>query len=224
MTQLYLNTDGDYLIVNSTADWLLTDEQTANSYPTTPAPLEATITSYAPSFISVTHGLARQVRTRNAQLWQIELRYAGMTRAAFMPLWAFLTKQAGQAGTFDVTLTGLPRLGAGGGTPLVNGNGQTGTSLITDGWPNSTTVLKAGDFFSIAGDNKVYQATADVASNGSGQATISLYPSLRRIAYDNSAINAAPTFRCSLMADTLGVDWNQCALALGFAVGLIESP
>ena len=64
--------------------------------------------------------------------------------------------------------------GAGGGTPLVNGAAQTGQSLITDGWPNSTLVLRDGDPINITGLNLVFFAAADVNSNGSGQATIPL--------------------------------------------------
>lgn len=81
--------------------------------------------------------------------------------------------------------------GAKGGTPLINGAGQTGASYATDGWPNSTLVIKAGNVFTVAGVNSVnpqtYQntgilyyhvATADVTSNGSGVATIPFAPYL----------------------------------------------
>lgn len=96
--------------------------------------------------------------------------------------------------------------GAGGGTPLINGAAQGTpqgaatanprsiagtTSLATDGWTASTTVLKAGDSFTIAGvyalnpESKVilpylmeFVATADVTSNGSGVATIVASPEL----------------------------------------------
>lgn len=36
-------------------------------------------------------------------------------------------------------------------TPLVNGAGQTGSSLVTDGWGSGNTTLQAGDYFTIAG-------------------------------------------------------------------------
>lgn len=71
-------------------------------------------------------------------------------------------------------------------TPLVNGAGQTGRSLNTDGWPNSTTVLSAGQFVTIG--NQLLQLTADVTSNGSGQATISFEPAIRVSPADNAAI------------------------------------
>jgi len=81
-------------------------------------------------------------------------------------------------------------VGALGGTPLVNGGSQTGASLVTDGWSNSITgLLKKGDIFTVAGVRAVnpqsrlstgalrqFVVTADVDSNGSGQATLSIDP------------------------------------------------
>lgn len=82
-------------------------------------------------------------------------------------------------------------VGAHGGTPLVNGASQSGTSLVTDGWTASATVLKAGDVFTIAGVYAVnpmsgestgvlrqFVATSDVTSDASGNATISIYPGI----------------------------------------------
>lgn len=82
--------------------------------------------------------------------------------------------------------------GALGGTPLVNGASQTGSSLITDGWTAAAANrLKAGDVFTIAGVYHVnpqtrsstgvlqqFVVTADAASDGSGNATISISPSI----------------------------------------------
>lgn len=81
--------------------------------------------------------------------------------------------------------------GAGGGAPLVNGAAQTGASLITDGWPNNTTVLRDGDPINVGGLNLVYFATADVVSNGAGQATIPIDPQI--IVGGSPADNAAIT-------------------------------
>ena len=79
-----------------------------------------------------------------------------------------------------------------GGTPLVNGASQTGTSLITDGWTASAASrLKKGDVFTITGVNSVnkvsgdstgslqqFVVTADVSSDGSGNLTASIYPGI----------------------------------------------
>lgn len=79
-----------------------------------------------------------------------------------------------------------------GGTPLVNGASQSGSSLITDGWTASAANrLKKGDVFTIAGVNAVnpqtrasngqlrqFTVTADAASDGSGNCTIAISPAI----------------------------------------------
>lgn len=73
------------------------------------------------------------------------------------------------------------------GSPTVNGAGQTGSSIITQAWPNSQTVLKQGDVITFAGVNAVNpqnrQSTGalrqfvvmfDVVSSGAGAATIQI--------------------------------------------------
>lgn len=75
-------------------------------------------------------------------------------------------------------------------TPLTNGAGQTGSSLITDGWASGATALKKGDIITVAGVNSVnplsYQSTgrlqqfvltADIADT-TGDATLSISPAI----------------------------------------------
>jgi len=83
-------------------------------------------------------------------------------------------------------------IGAHGGTPLTDGAGQTGAALVTNGWTDSTLVLKRGDVFTIAavyevnpqsrqstGDLQKFVATADVTSAaGGGAATIPISPAI----------------------------------------------
>lgn len=77
-------------------------------------------------------------------------------------------------------------VGPQGGSPTVNGAGQTGNSIITNGWTAAAAKrLSAGDVISFAGVNRVnpqsrqstgalaqWVVTADVSSDGSGNATI----------------------------------------------------
>lgn len=79
-----------------------------------------------------------------------------------------------------------------GSTPLTNSaTAQTGASLLTKGWANSTAIFKKGDTFSIAGVFSVnpqsYASTgilqqftvlADVSSDGAGLATVSISPAI----------------------------------------------
>ncbi len=81
-------------------------------------------------------------------------------------------------------------VGAYAGTPTVSGAGQTGSSLLTAGWTASiANLLNVGDVFTVAGVYAVnpksrqstgslqqFVVTAAASSNGSGNATLSIYP------------------------------------------------
>jgi hypothetical protein len=75
--------------------------------------------------------------------------------------------------------------GTQGGTPTVNGAGQTGSSIVTQAWSNSTNVLNLGDVIFFAGVHRInpltrqstgdlrpFVVTAAVVSSGAGAATI----------------------------------------------------
>ncbi len=95
-------------------------------------------------------------------------------------------------------------LGAGGGTPLVNGATQTGASINSDGWPATTTVLKAGDLVTFAtGPTLVYDITADVTSDGGGAAALPVSPNVFAGASpgnnDAIIITASVVFRAKIL-------------------------
>ena len=85
---------------------------------------------------------------------------------------AFLFRLDGKKNRAVIQDFGYTRSGPGGGAPLVNGASQTGLTLITDGWPNSTTVLYAGDRIGISG--QMIPITTDATTNGSGQVNLAL--------------------------------------------------
>lgn len=97
-------------------------------------------------------------------------------------LLAFIQDAYNRLAIFDIQHLNTPGSGrapngAGGGTPLVNGAGQTGISLLTDGWSiNITNVVRAGDVIRIAGLSPLYLITADANSSGIGQGTLSVSP------------------------------------------------
>lgn len=79
-----------------------------------------------------------------------------------------------------------------GGTPLVSGAGQSGSSLVTSGWTAAAASrLKKGDVFTIAnvfavnpqsrqstGQLAQFVVTADFSSDGSGNGAVSIYPAI----------------------------------------------
>jgi hypothetical protein len=117
----------------------------------------------------------------------------------------------------------LTQKGAGGGTPLINGASQTGSSINTDGWPNDTTVLKAGDLVRFGALSIVDWLVADALTNGSGQVALQLARSIVTggSPADNASVlyGASITFQCVLTAFEPGeADPDQFidGLVLGF--------
>lgn len=161
----------------------------SGSWPSDIKTKAVTLSSTQQTLVSQGQSFKRQVRTKNTQRWTIHIDTPPMHRSQWQKLLGFFNKQQGRYGTFTFSPSILSiQLGAGGGTPLVNGGSQTGSAIITDGWPNSTTVLKQGDIFKFANSTKVYQVTDDATTNGSGQVTINICPALITSPADNEAI------------------------------------
>jgi hypothetical protein len=137
--------------------------------------------------------LSQQVQRRQGQVWRVDVEYPPIAnRATAEALHAALCSLNGREGTFIFGDTaGTTALGAGGGTPLVKGGGQTGEDLLTDGWPNNTIyVLYAGTWVQIGTGStaRLYKVLNDVASNGSGEATLTLWPRIFTAWADNAAL------------------------------------
>ena len=71
------------------------------------------------------------------------------------------------------------------GTVLVNGAGQSGSTIAMDGF---TVAPRIGDTFTIAGVAKIYTVLAD-ATLSSGAATLSITPALTSSPADNAAVS-----------------------------------
>lgn len=223
MTALDVNAARDTLQVNVGGDYLRVGvTRVPPDYPETPVPRDATITSYSPTWVTVSNSLRRKSVTRGAHAWQITMRYGAMSRATFAPLWAFLVSQAGRAGSFTAKVPAMLPQGTTTGVPRVNGANQTGSLVVTDGWTAGATVYKAGDWVQFDGDEKVYMVTADVVADGSGNASIPIYPALMKSPIDNIDVVVTPYFTVSLMDDITAVDISQCVQVIGFEVQLVE--
>jgi hypothetical protein len=130
----------------------------------------------------------KQYQTYSGTWLEASVTLTNLNRAGAVEWQAFLAKLQGKKGTF---LMGDPDAatprGTPSGTPLVNGVGQTGVSLITDGWtPSAANVLLEGDYIQI--DNHMYMNLTDVTADGSGNATLDIWPRLRADATDGATI------------------------------------
>jgi hypothetical protein len=132
-----------------------------------------------------------QVQEQQGERWEVAMTFPPMLPADAGAYRAFFAMLRGRLGTFllgDYTRTAP--LGAMGGTPLVNGAGQTGNTLNIDGVTNSTLVCKAGDWLQLGsgGSSRLHMVTADAISNGSGQVALTIVPQLRSSPADNAAV------------------------------------
>ena len=207
----------------------------SGSFPTTPAPAEIAIRTIQPARVSIAHSLKRQSRTANAQRWGLTLQFAPLTHEQLAPLFAFIVSQRGRYDTFTYTLPSgakgpWPVRGALGGAPLVNNQVgspeevQTGRTLNINGCSlNITNWAKAGDFFKVSGHSKVYMVTANVDSNGSGQAALTIDPAL----VSGPAHGEALTFSSVPFTVALAEDTQEVTARLrpqyGFSLELIEA-
>ncbi len=150
---------------------------------------------------------AVQTVGRTGTRWEISLLYQNVSEALRAEMQAFVAKLHGQEHRFYVWDHAYSRRGSGSGG-LVNGASQTGSSLITDGWPTSTLIFREGDQLSYdAGTNEheLKIVTADVTTDGSGNATISISPEIHISPANNQAIRVSTPYQtCVLASPTVG--------------------
>lgn len=160
---------------------------TTITFPSTPKPQTMSWRLVQPAQVNVSGWTGkRQVVASGRGWWECQFILPPIVGTTNINAWRAFTAQArGSANDFQVPVDPTAQSSAS-ATPLVNGAGQTGRSLVTDGWPVSTTVLYAGQFVTIG--DQLLQLTSNITSNGSGQATISFEPAIRVSPSDNAAI------------------------------------
>ena len=170
----------------------------------------ASITLTAQNAVAISQSpftYAQQIVKHQGERWSASVSLPPMLRDNAEPWVAFILSLKGQSGTF---LLGDPncKVPQGSakttmGTPLVNGDSQTGPTLNIDGLPTSVTgYLKAGDYIQLGASTTatLHKVLTDVDTNSSGQATLDLWPSIRTAPVDNSAVtltNTVGKFRLS---------------------------
>lgn len=172
----------------------------------------------------------QQIYRHQGQSWEADITLAAMKREQAEEWTSFLLRLRGQYGTF---LLGDPNgstprgsASATPGTPVVNGASQTGDELDVDGLPTSVTgYLKAGDYIQLGSGATatLHKVLQDVNTNGSGEATLNLWPKIRTAPSDNAAVtvsNAKGNFR--LVANDAGWTINEAAF-YGITFGAVEA-
>ena len=189
-----------------------------------PASFEFGLRSPSLVYTSPLSGDAQTASLPGADRWVVRMEWPALTRDRSMALEAFLASLRGRVNRLVVWNLGRPALrGAGGGTPVVNGANQTGSTINISGLPNNLTGwARAGDMLGIGG--QLVMVTASVNSNGSGQAAVSIVPPQRVAPSNGSAIVvAAPTARFVAAEDTVRWRYGRPAMATGHQIELVES-
>lgn len=142
---------------------------------------------------------ARQVLPSGRGWWECQITYPPIVGTTNFNTWrAFIALLRGPANDVRIP-TDVTAQSAIANTMSVNGANQTGRSINVDGLPNSTTVLTAGQFVTIG--NQLLQLTADVTTNGSGQATLSFEPAIRAAPADNATVEFKNPYALMYLAD-----------------------
>lgn len=155
--------------------------------------------------------LQTQVQEYSGQRLEVEATLPPMTRAQAEYWNTFMLKLNGMRGSFLLgDPTGKTPRGIATGTPVVNGASQTGNSLLTSGWTISITgILLAGDYIQIGtgSSSRLHKVLDDVNSDGSGLATLLLWPSLRSSPSNGTSIITSNTTGIFRLASN-EITWN----------------
>lgn len=137
---------------------------------------------------------AQQVQAHQGEWWAVEVTLPRMKRAAAEEWIAFLLKLKGMWGTFYLgDPDGTTPRGSAGGTPLVKGGSQTGSTLLTDGWPTAAGVLLAGDYLQIGSGSsqRLHKNLVDADASPAGETTLDIFPRLRESPANDAAITTS---------------------------------
>lgn len=169
----------------------------AISYPLT-LPAHTGIQDVQIDTINVT-GIARsrftgieQIQRHPGEWWEAVVQIPPMRRADAEPWIAFLLLLSASGGTFLMgDPNGASARGALGGTPLIKGAGQTGSTVTLDGCtPSVSGWVKTGDYIQLgaAATATLHKVLQDANTNESGEVSLDIWPRIRSAPPDNSTV------------------------------------
>ena len=172
---------------------------------------------------------AGQAHEYAGKMWQADVTLPPMARADAERWVAWLMSLKGQLGTFYLgdPLASTP-LGSGrdSDTVLVDGAVSSGNTIAIDSAPVSTTdFLKAGDYMQIGSgtSRQLFKVLTDVDTDGTGSATVDVWPNVRTSISDNSAVtleSAQGVFRLASNETSWSV--NEASI-YGITFGAVEA-
>jgi hypothetical protein len=137
---------------------------------------------------------AGQAHVYPGKLWSIDVTLPPMKRTDAEKWVAWMVSLKGLEGTFYMgdQLAQLPMGSArDADTILINGATSSGDTLAIDDAPASQTgYLKAGDYLHVgtSTDRQLFKVLSDVDTDGTGAATVDVWPNVRTSIADNAAV------------------------------------
>jgi hypothetical protein len=152
-----------------------------------PSSIEFTANDIVASNISPFTG-QQQVLDWQAGWLEASVMMPPMPEAQAKAWTAFFLQVRGQACVFPLGVPNPPGIViTPAGSPVVNGANQTGYSLLTRGWTASAAnVLDPGDWFQVG--SRLHQNLDAANADGSGDATLNIWPPLRESPADGTAL------------------------------------
>ena len=195
--------------------------------PSSPSPRSVVIRARSVVGIAVSpFSMAQQIYAHQGDCWEMDIELPPMQRAAAADWQAFFLGLNGMEGTF---LMGDPvntaaRGSWAGASPLVNGASQTGKTLAVKSCGAGATI-KAGDWLQLGSGTSahIHQVVQDATADGSGNATLEIWPRLRSSPADAAAITIASpkgAWRLASNVREYSIDIGQI---YGFKFSAIES-
>ena len=172
---------------------------------------------------------AGQVHAYTGKAWQADISLPAMKRSDAEQWVAWLISLKGQLGTFYLgdplatTPLGSARNSDG---ILVDGAVSSGDTIDIDGAPTSQTdYLKAGDYLQIGTgtSRQLFKVLTDVDTDGTGSATVDVWPNVRTTIADNASVIVESTqgiFR--LASNEQAYSINEASI-YGISFGAIEA-
>jgi len=195
------------------------------TFPNRPAPSRFSIEPA--SFSGMTQSpwtASQQVQLNQGQMWTISADYPPMNENDARDWLATLLAMRGQYGT---VLFGNPTMksprGNWGSAPTVDGAGQTGQQLAVGGLP-ADAIIRAGDFFQLGDGSaaKLHTVVQDATADGSGLATLDVWPRLRSMPGNGDAITtSSPRGVFRLAGPSISMQFEP--FRYGFSLQLIEA-
>jgi len=160
------------------------------------------IVSSDKQYASLSNSGKRLIRRVGPHRFVGSVSFPLLTKVQFSAIDAFITYIKNSGETFYLQLPHKKQSSVfAWGTPLVNGAGQSGYTLVTDSWSTgaNSAALETGTYIAIEGSEKLYLLRNDVDVSAGNEATISLSNKLQFTPADNAAITIEPVMKCNLV-------------------------